>query len=127
MLNSSGTLWRANQTPFFARLWFFSVYPGCGQQNLDTMIQVWDFGLAYVLPPFSLQPKGIMKIAHFNGRFILLALVWPTRVWFSLLRSLASEPPLMLPNTLDLILQHYLRHPHLDRICLAAWISNARY
>ena len=95
--------------------------------RIDAFTFSWDFNLAYLFPPFLLIHKCLSKIKKDKCRAILIAPVWKSRPWYSIILGMLMDRPALLPIRKDLLqlLLSNQTHPLLsDRkrnFKLAAW------
>ncbi len=90
----------------------------------DSLALNWDGMDAYAYPPIALVPRILAKIRQSVCRIILIAPLWPNRVWYPDLVALAQAEPLPLPERRDLLIHPHSRqfHPRLHLLNLHAWI-----
>ena len=72
---------------------------------VDALSLSWDGMFAYAFPPSPLIPKVLQKIQTTQCRVILVAPLWPSRSWFSLLTSRLYDFPRKVPAKFDLLKQ----------------------
>ena len=77
----------------------------------------------YAFPPFSLLPRVLRKISVDKALVLLIAPVWTTQSWYSLLLQLLVDKPILLPRKDTLLFQPHSStlHPMKDHLVLAAW------
>ena len=85
---------------------YVSPCPGSRAWAVDALSLNWDGMFAYAFLPFPLIPKVLQKIQTTQCRVILVAPLWPSRSWFSLLTSLLYDFPRKVPAKVDLLRQH---------------------
>ena len=84
---------------------YVSPCPDSRAWAVDALSLNWDGMFAYAFPPFPLIPKVLQKIQTTQCRVILVAPLWPSRSWFSLLTSLLYDFPKKVPARFDLLKQ----------------------
>ena len=63
--------------------------PDPGAVYIDSFLYEWGKErLVYAFPPFSIIHKVIQKFIHDGARGIIVAPIWPTQPWFSLLKRI---------------------------------------
>ena len=123
------SLWGTPQIDLFAtRLnhllpLFVSPVPDHRACAVDAMSLEWKNLFAYAFPPFKLVPLVLNKIRDSNSRFILIALCWSQRSWFSVILSLIIDFPRELPVHRGLVSQHQgkVLHQNPAMLHLHAW------
>ena len=96
--------------------------PDPGAIATDALRQPWANMRGYAFPPFALIGRCLSKIQREGVReIILIAPVWPTQPWFSLLLSMLFRRPLLLPKLPHLINHNNSSHPLIHQLNLAAW------
>ena len=94
--------------------------PDPGASYIDAVTLNWsDFQFCYIFPPFSLLPACIRKIKQDKARALVIAPVWPTQTWFSILMKILIQEPRILPRKKNLQLQHQeIEHPLQKKLVL---------
>ena len=128
----------------FASRLNFKVRPFCAfhpdplASTIDAFTITWSGFLGYAFPPFCLLGRVLQKIIQDRAEVILIAPDWPTKPWYTLLRTLSVATPyhfrvtndsLFLPHRLPVspdpgVLQnkHTVHmHPLAGRLHLTAW------
>ena len=103
---------------------FVSWHPEPGAMAVDAFSISWANLKCYAFPPFSLLTQVLAKIRNDKALVLLIAPVWTTQNWYSLLLQLEVEQPISLPlkdNLLTLPHSQEL-HPLKDSLHLAAWM-----
>ena len=92
--------------------------------GVDAFLQNWENLQAYAFPPFPMIRKVLNKVMESPGLVLtLIAPYWPAKEWFPDLCQLLLEPPIRLPERVDLLRQpHFHRfHLSLGSLHLHAW------
>lgn len=103
--------WGTPQVDLFANRWNFRIpnyVSPCPDQDawaVDALSIPWTGLVGYAYPPGILLPKVLMKMEEEPCELILIAPLWPTRVWYAKLLSLCTDIPLMLPEWKTLLRQ----------------------
>jgi hypothetical protein len=87
---------------------------------LDALCQIWDFDLAYLLPPIPLLRRVVRKLERSRGTFLLVTPFWAAQMWFASLQALLVVDVRRLPFSDDLIvdLTTGVPLPNLERLFL---------
>ena len=83
----------------------------------------------YLFPPFSLLSRCLEKINREKVEAVVIAPVWSNQVWYPLLLQSLQDAPILLPNTMDIILNPQGEpHPLVQEghLPLAAWPVSGR-
>lgn len=103
---------------------FVSWRPQPGAWRVNAFTFPWRDLQGYVFPPFSLIKDCLFEIRQEEAEVVLIAPPWTGQPWFPILLELASDVPLILPQTKDL-LSSVTGEPHplsLEKtILLTAW------
>ena len=89
----------------------------------------WRDHYPYLFPPFSLLSRCLEKINRQKVEAVVIAPVWCNQVWYPLLLQSLQDAPILLPNTMDIILNPQGEpHPLVQQghIPLAAWPVSGR-
>ena len=78
--------WLTCQIPCYA-----SWKPDPGASAIDAFSISWAGKLCYIFPPFSLMGRVLRKIVDDDAEAIILAPLWTTQYWFSMLLSLLID------------------------------------
>lgn len=106
---------------------YVSPLPDTAAWGRDALSLNWDLLQAYAFPPFVLLPQVLRKVRDSRCHILLLAPLWPQRVWFNDLLSLLHDLPRSLPRSPDLLFQRnhgrakILLHPNPDLLRLHVW------
>jgi hypothetical protein len=117
---------------------FCAFHPDPLASTIDAFTITWTGFLGYAFPPFCLLGRVLQKIIQDRAEVILIAPEWPTKPWYTLIRTLAIAPPyhfpvtnetLFLPHRLPLSSDHGVcqsqnkvqAHPLAGRLRLTAW------
>ena len=89
----------------------------------DALAHDWPKGRLYAFPPIPLIRPTLQRVLQHGHRLLLVALFWPGRTWFPLLRKLCSSSPQRLPDRKDLLsqLQGQIWHPDPNCLQLCIW------
>ena len=79
---------------------FISWHPQPGAVAIDAFSLSWANMNCYTFPPFSLLSRVLPKIRQDKAVVLLIAPVWPTQSWYSLLLQLSTVQPILLPRQL---------------------------
>ena len=76
----------------------------------------------YAFPPFSVIANCLQKIEKDQSTGLLIAPLWTTQPWFTLLLNLLTDHPLVLPQSDTLLVQPHSNavHPLCKRLQLIA-------
>lgn len=107
---------------------FFSWRPDPQGLASDAFQQMWNTGRHYAFPPFCLIMKTLAKLREEGGNLLLITPVWPTQPWYPVLLDMSIAPPVLLPQTPNLLTSPVGDiHPLIQNksLFLAAWhVSN---
>lgn len=80
------------------------------------------FDVCYIFCPFSILARVVQKIRIDKARGIIVAPLWPTQPWFTLLMRTLVDYPVILPSTKKLLrLQHSdMQHPLAQKMVMIA-------
>ena len=68
-------------------------------EGIDALSQNnWGQEVNFVNPPFRLIPQVLKTVNNQSARATLIAPYWPGQVWFKLLESMTTRPPIPVPN-----------------------------
>ena len=100
--------------------------PEPGSIRTDALQLHWGGWETYAFPPIPLIPKVLTKIRTDRASTILIAPMWPRRLWYPQLLSLSCECPRVLPLFPKLLSQVImdqgkLLHPDTTTLRLVAW------
>ncbi len=84
-------------------LWYSLTHPA--PLGLDAMVQTWPRLRLYAFPPIVLLPGVLERVRRDGVRLLLVAPLWPDRVWLSSLISLLDGSPWEIPVRRDLLIQ----------------------
>jgi len=77
---------------------FVSPFPDERAVETDALSLDWaDLQWPYLFPPVAILGKCLEKIQQVEGVFLLVAPLWPNRVWFPHLLNLCVDDPLEIP------------------------------
>ena len=84
---------------------------------VDALSISWRDQHKYLFPPFSLLSRCLEKINREKVEAVIIAPVWCNHVWYPLLLQSLQDAPILLPNTMEIILIPVLSesHTHLFR------------
>ena len=84
----------------------------------------WSNLFCYAFPPFSLMGRVVQKIRQDRADCVVVAPMWPTQSWFSVLLQMLIDHPVILPKTEKLLTINYTNklHPLRDKLKLMACI-----
>ena len=91
---------------------------------IDALSISWRDHHPYLFPPFSLLIRCLEKINREKVEAVVIAPVWCNQVWYPLLLQSLQDAPILLPNTMDIILNPRGEpHPLVQEghLPLAAW------
>jgi hypothetical protein len=76
----------------------------------------------YIFPPFSVVSRCIRKIQTDRAKAVIIAPLWPTQAWFSLLMKILVDLPVILPRTTRLLrtMNQDQKHPMSQKLVLMA-------
>ena len=77
---------------------YFSWRPDPNAVAIDAFNMQWENIQAYAFPPFSLIPCLLQKIRRHKARLLLIAPIWPTQAWFSVVLRMTTMTPIILPK-----------------------------
>ena len=103
---------------------YVSPCPDPGALEVNALSLSWDrWESIYLFPPVQLLPKVVSRLAHYQGRGILVAPIYPQASWLPLLLSRAPDPrPLPSDHNLSQLLSSgRIFHPNPSVYCLHAW------
>lgn len=72
--------------------------------SIDVLSIPWGDHHPYRFPPFSLLSHCLEKINRENVGAVVIAPVWCNQVWYPLLLQTLQDAPMLLSNTMDIIL-----------------------
>ena len=103
-------------------LWF-SIKNDSPPLGHDALAHPWPKSGSYAFPPFALIPCVLERVRSQRLQMVLVAPMWPTRIWYADLVALAQGPAWVLPLCKDLLSQAggAILHPHPERCKLAVW------
>ena len=92
----------------------------------------WSGHLGYVFPPVKLIPRVLDKVRRDQATIILLAPLWPRRLWYPDLLGMTVDVPRLLPISETLLSQGIepwvIHHPQPELLKLTAWkVSGANW
>ena len=73
--------------------------------GLDAMVQTWPRLRLYAFPPLALLPGVLERVRRDGVQLLLVAPLWPGRVWLADIMSLLEGPPWEIPVRRDLLSQ----------------------
>ncbi|KAA6314900.1 MAG: hypothetical protein EZS28_055503, partial [Streblomastix strix] len=56
----------------------------------DALIQNWNVGWMLIHPPISILTRVLMKIMKEGGKYVVIAPMWQTQIWWPLLISMTE-------------------------------------
>ena len=71
---------------------------------IDALSISWRDHHPYLFPPFSLLSHCLEKINREDVEAVIIAPVWCNQVWYPLLLQSLQDAPILLPNTMDIIM-----------------------
>ena len=71
---------------------------------IDALSISWRDHHPYLFPPFSLLIRCLEKINREKVEAVVIAPVWCNQVWYPLLLHSLQDAPILLPNTMDIVL-----------------------
>ena len=129
--------WGTPQVDLFANRWnhrlpnYVSPCPDPDAWGVDALSISWTGLVGYAYPPGSLLPKVLAKMVLEPCELILIAPLWPARVWYAKLLSLCTHVPLSLPEWKTLLRQpragKYASPDCRHRLNLHAWRLSSRH
>lgn len=92
---------------------FVSWRPEPGAYSVNAFAMSWENEYVYIFPPFSLILRCLHKVLKERTDALLIAPLWATQPWFSLMSSLLVAVPVILPKDRSLYLpnQPQKKHP----------------
>ena len=72
---------------------------------INAFLMDWQHHYFYVFPPFSLISTCLQKIKQDRASGVILAPLWKTQPWFTILLHLLVEKPRLLPQSTALLIQ----------------------
>ena len=108
---------------------YISWHPDPEAHAVDAFSISWRNSFVYAFPPFRLISRVLKKIKEDEATAILIAPDWSTQPWFSVLRSLKTAEPLLLPNSKTLLTlpgQPSRIHPLYPKLRLKAYLLCAK-
>lgn len=84
-----------------------------GSKFTDAFTLDWrKFKFVYVFCPFSLLSRCIQKIQIDQAHAVVIAPLWPTQPWFTVLMKILVDVPVILPKTKTLLQLPYSQQVH---------------
>ena len=77
---------------------YVSWRPDPGAQFINAFLMDWKPHYFYAFPPFSVIANCLQKIEQDQSTGLLIAPLWTTQPWFTLLLNLLTDHPLVLPQ-----------------------------
>lgn len=101
---------------------YVSWRPDPGAQFINAFFMDWKPHYFYAFPPFSVIANCLQKIEQDQSTGLLIAPLWTTQPWFTLLLNLLTDYPLVLPQSDTLLVQPHSNavHPLSKRLQLIA-------
>ena len=101
---------------------YVSWRPDPGAQFINAFFMDWKPHYFYAFPPFSVIANCLQKIEQDQSTGLLIAPLWTTQPWFTLLLNLLTDYPLVLPQSDTLLVQPHTNavHPLSKRLQLIA-------
>ena len=99
-------------------------HPDPDAEAIDAFTVSWTHLNAFVFPSFSILQKVLVKVIANRADITLIAPMWPTQPWFSVLTSMITQQPLVLPYSPRLVTSPTNRerlHPLHSRLALTAF------
>ena len=90
----------------------------------DAFMMDWSNLMAYAFPPFNLIPSVLQKAKKEHATLVLVAPLWTTQSWWSLLIELIVDYPVCLgnnPKLLQDVSGPGAMHPLFSSLKLAVW------
>ena len=102
---------------------YVSPIPDQKALSIDAISMDWNRIHAYAFPPFHLIQTVINKIRISQCKIVLIAPLWPDRLWFPELLGLLVSPPVSLPVIPNLLaqLKGRILHQNSGHLQLHAW------
>jgi hypothetical protein len=103
-------LWGPHKTDLFASRLnhqlpiFYSWHPEPGATAIDAFLQPWQNIQGWANPPFGLIGRVLEKVRKDRCTITLIAPIWPTQPWFSILLTMLIDFPRLLPQQHELYL-----------------------
>lgn len=93
-------------------------------QFIDAFSRAWKYNLAWIFPPPALIPRILHHLQSSEGRYILIAPVWPNAFWEPDLKRRATRPAHLIPNLQENLIDLQTNHPppQVEQLKLAAWL-----
>ena len=91
---------------------YVSWRPDPGAQFINAFLMDWKPHYFYAFPPFSVIVNCLQKIEQDQSTGLLIAPLWTTQPWFTLLLNLLSDHPLVLPQSDTLLVQPHSNTVH---------------
>ena len=109
-----------------------SLYRDPHAQFLDAFQADWSQHPGYVFPPVKMLPRVLDKVRRDRATIVLVAPVWPRRLWYPDLLGMVVDAPRLLPLSETLLSQgtgpRVVYHPQPELLKLAAWkVSGANW
>ena len=98
---------------------YFSRYPQPETLGLDAMIQTWDKTGNYAYPPHIMIPGTINKAVRDKVEMVIIAPVWRSQPWYSLLLQHSVDHPIRIPNRIRDA--QGVKPENVNKIKIAAW------
>lgn len=97
--------------------------PDPGASYIDAFTTDWGkFDYSYIFPPFSVLARCVRKIQTDKVKAVIIAPLWPTQVWFTVLMRILVDIPVILPRTTQLLTSpnQDQEHPMSKKLVLVA-------
>jgi len=100
---------------------FVSWLPQPGAWRTDALTFCWKGEKGYAFPPFALIKDCLAKIRREEAELVLIAPYWPSQPWYPVLLELAVAPPLVIPQSNDMLTAASGEAHPLSSLLLLAW------
>lgn len=105
---------------------FCSLAKGDHPWALDVLTVRWVFPLGYAFRPLRLISAVLWKLGQERMDLMLVIPFWPRRSRFALMRTLAGDPPWLLPRRPNLLYHGPVQHPNLQMLSLSVCFLRKR-
>ena len=99
--------------------------------GINAQVQRWKFKKKYAFPPPQLIPLISAKIRDFGGSQLLILITpfWTRSAWLPELLQLSIQPPLLLPDCPDTVMDLNRGNaiPSLSKLRLTPWLLCSEY
>ena len=102
---------------------YFSWRPDPQAAATDAFLRVWPPKIGYANPPWGLMLRVLSEISHQQVDVVIVAPVWKSQSWYTVLLSLLVDYPHLITSPLDQLLSQYSLPPPFQHqeVQLAVW------